>query len=442
MFATNCVSTFYEIVLEFAPVFTAPSFENFCVIVLGWLLCQGRRTVTEVICAAGLNGVRHHSAFHRFFSRARWALDETGRVVALMAVALLAPDGPVLLAVDDTLCRKRGRKIFGVGMHHDPLLSSRKVSVMHSGHSWVVLALVVKLPFLRDVWVSLPVAFGLYRAKKTCPAEEYVTRPQIAVRLIERVASWFPERRLVVMGDAAYGGKSVVRHLPEGVDLIARMHPKARLNAPAPKGERRRGRPRIRGGRIASPQEQFANMRGFRRVKMALYGRKGEFLIKQVRGALWYNSAGARRVNIAMIRDASGKMKDDVFYTTDLSASAEEILKRYAMRWSIEVAFHDAKGCLGLEDPQNRTRKAVERSAPFALLVYSMAILWWCKHGHKTELSIFRPWYRQKRHVSFADMLGALRREILRERFLTTPPNERDSQKIIEHLVDRLSRVA
>lgn len=175
---------------------------------------------------------------------------------------------------------------------------------------------------------------------------------------------------------------------------------------------------------------------------MTLYGRKGEFLIKQIRGALWYKSVGARRVNIVMIRDAGGSMRDNVFYTTDLSASAEEMLKRYAMRWSIEVAFHDAKGCLGLEDPQNRTRRAVERTAPFALLLYSMVIMWWCRHGHKKDLVISRPWYRQKKHVSFADMLGALRREILRERFLTTPLDERGSQKIIEHLVDRLSRVA
>jgi SRSO17 transposase len=442
MFATNCVSTFYEIVLEFAPVFTAPSLENFCVIVLGWLLCQGRRTITGVIGAAGMAGVRHHAAFHRFFSHARWCLDEMGKVVALMAVALLAPDGPVLVAVDDTLCRKRGQKIFGVGMHHDPLLSSRKVRVTHSGHSWVVLAVVVRLPLLRDVCVALPAAFGLYRAKKSCPPQEYVTRPEIAVSLIRKAALWFAGRPLVVMGDAAYGGKSVVRHLPEGVDLIARMHPKAVLNAPAPKGERHRGRPCIRGERIASPKEQFRQAQGFRLVKMDLYGRRGEFMIKQINRVLWYKSAGARLVNVVMVTDPTGSMHNDVFYTTELEASAEEVLKRYAMRWSIEVAFHDAKGHLGFEDPQNRARRAVERTAPFALLTYSMVILWWCKHGHKTSLITWGPWYRQKRHASFADMLGALRRETLRQRFLATPHNERDSQKIIEHLVERLSCVA
>src|SRR5208337_3006491 len=60
------------------------------------------------------------------------------------------------------------------------------------------------------------------------------TRPQLAVELISLAASWFPERKLIVSGDSAYGGASVLRKLPANVELISHVHPKGALYEPAP----------------------------------------------------------------------------------------------------------------------------------------------------------------------------------------------------------------
>lgn len=90
------------------------------------------------------------------------------------------------MALDDTWARKRVRKTFGVGMHHDPLLSSRKTAVMNWGHNWVVLGVLVQFPFRKDRWFCLPVLFRLYLNKDAAARSRrvYRTRPELAVEML------------------------------------------------------------------------------------------------------------------------------------------------------------------------------------------------------------------------------------------------------------------
>ena len=133
--------------------------------------------------------------------------------------------------------------------------------------------------------------------------------------------------------------------------------------------------------------------------------------------ALWYNSAGARPLRVVVVRDPSRRRKDDCFFSTDLSLSPKAILEWFALRWPLEVAFYNAKQFLGLEDPQNRTPKAVQRTAPLALHLHDLVILWFAEHGRFDAQAYRRthPWYAQKRTPSFADMLACLKRASLRE---------------------------
>src|SRR2546425_893303 len=90
-----------------ASCFAAPTYRVFCHLVAGWLHCPGRHTVTGVAVAAGSDVVRwrHISAFHRFFSRARWEPDALGRVVFTLALRVLPAGWPLILLVDDSLAR-------------------------------------------------------------------------------------------------------------------------------------------------------------------------------------------------------------------------------------------------------------------------------------------------------------------------------------------------
>ena len=142
---------------------TAPTFDTFVTIMTGWVLAR-RHTVTGAILAADAVGAKHHSAFHRPFARPEWCLDELGLAVFTLIEPWLG-NGTIMAVLDDTLARKRGLKIHGAGMHHDPLISTRKVPRLSWGHSWVVLSIIVRFPFCADRYFADLAQAGVERCR-------------------------------------------------------------------------------------------------------------------------------------------------------------------------------------------------------------------------------------------------------------------------------------
>jgi hypothetical protein len=410
---------------------TSPSFDSLRIVLCGWVFAS-RRTLTGMIAAAGAVGKKHHSAFHRLFAAARWSLDGMGLMVLGLLVSWLG-EGAILLAVDDTLARKRGLKVFGVGMHHDPLLSSRKKAITNWGHSWVVLGVIVTFPLWPNRPFCLPILFRLYLNKKAADKHRrvYRTRPELAIELLRLVCRWQQSRRFHVIADSAYGGQSVLNQLPGNCDLTSRLVLDARLYAAAP--ERRpgtNGRPRKRGPRLPSP-EQMLDARA-RRVVLAIYGRRDK--VRLCDTVAYVYTAPHRPLRVVAVEPLTGGRRRQAFYSTCSDASAQQVLTWYAMRWSLEVAFHDSKGSLGFEEPQGWTRRAVERTAPMAMLLYSLIVLWFVREGHRHYRVPDRPWYRTKRHASFADMLQTLRQESLREQVFAEALSRHGYEKLLEYL--------
>lgn len=454
-------STMEASIRQFSCCFTRPSFQTFGVIVAGWLLGHGRRTVTRVLLAGDGLKRKTFSCYHRFFSQARWNVDAVGRVVLNLVLKFIAPEAPIVVAVDDTLNRKTGKRIWAAGMHHDPLMSTAKRAVFSFGHNWVVLSVQLRLPFAPDKVWSLPILMRLYRCKQKkrnpgcprgerkaigqAPPKEYRTRPQLASEMIALLASWLPKRTIRVVGDSAYAGKSISRHLPPNAHLTSRMVMNAALyDAPPKRRKGQRGAPRKKGRRLDSPA-QLAKSKKVRwtKTKVTLYGCRVRVWYKHG-VVLWYNSAGTRPLRIVVVRDPSGRRKDDCFFSTDLSLPAKAILELFAMRWPLEVAFYNAKQYLGLEDPQNRTPRAVQRTAPLALYLHTLVILWFADHGHFDAAAYRRahPWYRQKNTPSFADMLSCLRTASLKESIIQTPGQKPPSTKNLLPLFQALETAA
>lgn len=416
-------ATFTQLLQPFVFVFTAPSFVTFGQILTGWTLSQRHRFVTELIFSSGNVDNGHWSRFHRFFSHAAWDLDRLAAVLARLVVRLMCPGALLLWAVDDTLCRKRGLSLFGVGMHHDPLISSKAKALTSWGHDWVVLCLIIVGPFWAPNKVfALPIAMRLYRNRqgvtkgkkgrtKTSPAPNHRTRPQLAVELIGLVSAWFPHQEHVLLGDNAYGGKSVLRHLPANIHLISGVHPKGALYAQAPpKVPGTRGAPRKKGDRLPGMAEWAADTRKrWTRLTFDQFGLHATLSVK-TQTALYYKAGGSRPLTIVLTRDRFGGRPDRMFYCTKLDWSADQILSAYACRWAIECTFENSKQLLGLEDPANRFPKAVERTAPVGLMLYSLIVVWFDQVGHAKVQFPHRPWYTHKRAPSFADMLTTLRR--------------------------------
>ncbi len=158
------VPEFMALLQGLSATMTAPTFASLTTVLTGWVFAS-RRTVTRMILAAGSAADKHFSSYHRLFSSARWSLDRLGLAVFDLIQPFLG--NVVVLGLDDTLARKRGLKMFGTGMHHDPLLSSRGKVITNWGHSWVVLGVIVELPFRPGHYYCLPILFRLYLNKKS-----------------------------------------------------------------------------------------------------------------------------------------------------------------------------------------------------------------------------------------------------------------------------------
>lgn len=413
---------------------TAPTFTSMTTLLTGWVFA-GRRTVTRMILAAGDAADKHFSSYHRVFSAACWSLDALG----LAVFHLLEPwlHGTVMLALDDTLARKRGQKMFGTGMHHDPLLSSRGKAITNWGHSWVVLGVIVELPFRPGHSYCLPILFRLYLNKKSAAKHRraYRSRPELAVELLQVLCNHRKNRHFHAIADSAYGGQSVLCFLPGNCDLTSRLVLDARLyDAPPKRQPGTNGRPRKRGERLPTPQAMLAGR--CRRAKLNIYGRTQTARLADRRAHV--HAAPGRPLHVVATEALKGGRGQEAFYTTCVDATAEQILTWYAMRWSIEVTNHDSKQHLGFEEPQGWTRRAVERTAPLAMLLYTLVVLWFAGEGHRDWRPLECPWYTSKTAPSFADMLHTLRRLSLRQQVLAMAlrgPGARKIQQLLENAV-------
>lgn len=438
------VSSFVTLLQEFSGCFTSPSMTSFVTLMAGWVLDLRRHTVTEVIRAAGAVGHKHISSYHRFFSRARWTTDEVGLELAALVIQRLAPQGVVRLVVDDTLGRHTGKCIAAASMHRDPLLSTGRRPFFHWGHVWVVLAIEVTL--FDKSW-ALPVLFRLHRSEKRCKAEKkpYHKLTEHARELVELLAKRYAHRRFELLGDAAYTNSTLIKGRPSNVTLMGRGRLDAALYAPAPARRRgQMGRSRVRGKRLASPAwwARRKNTR-WKKTEVTVYGRTVTVRVLII-DALWYVAGGSEVIRHVVVRDFPGHEKDDVFVSTDPTLTPRQIIESFSKRWSLEVSFHEAKGKLGFEDPQNRTERAVERTAPLALISYSLTVLWYVQYGQNTRAARLPtlPWYTHKAGTTFSDMLATLRRASWSERLFDPASSTSDLRKRLRPLVDYVASAA
>ena len=131
-----------------------------------------------------------------------------------------------------------------------------------------------------------------------------------------------------------------------------------------------------------------------------------------------------RPLGVVAVETLRGGRGQEAFYSTCAEATAEQVLTWYAMRWSIEV-----------------TRPAAQRTAPIAMLLYSLIVLWFARTGHHDWQPLHSPWYTAKTHSSFADMLRTLRRQSLRHSISAWAPTGPGARKI-QQLLENISAMA
>jgi hypothetical protein len=408
----------------FSPLFTAPSFRTFTGLACGFLAQPGKRTVCGMLSGAGLSRSWPHDRAHWFFSRARWDAGALGLSVARLVAELLVPAGaPVDVAVDDTLFKRRGKKVWAASWFHDG--SAPGPAKTGYGNNWVVLGIIVRLRFM-----SRPVAVPVM-AKLVIKGTNSKSRLWLARRMAERLAAALPGREIRVVADSAYAGGEL-KGLPAGISWTTRLRKDAALHGLPPARTGRPGRPRVKGDRLPSLAKMAAAAE-FSQVTVVRYGRT-ETVAAAVVTCLWYSVFGSRPVTVVIVRDKPGSGFGIALVTTDRAATAEQVIERYVSRWSIEVAIEDSKQIFGTGQARNRTAAAVERTVPFELACQAITVTWYATAGHDPadlrERRALSPWYTSKAEPATADMAAKLRRVIIAARFKASRPDQPTPQEI------------
>lgn len=453
------VPSFQQFLQPFSEQMTAPTFASFTRIIVGWIWAS-RHTVTAALVAAQAIGKKHHSAFHRVFANAPWSLDAVGLgllrliLIAIAFSGLFSSGSVLFLVIDDTLCRRRGRSMFGVGSHYDPLLTGRTASNAHRslksrGHSWVILGLLVQFPFRPGHWFCLPLLFRLCLNKKTAAKEHcpYRSRPELARQMLDLVCQQWPQRRFHALVDSAYGGQDTLRNLPGNCDLTARWITNAILQEPAPpRKPGQKGASRKHGERRPNAQQMLEQR--CEQVELDSYGVHGRYRWCSTLACL--HTVPERLLRILATEPLSQSSHPRpklraMFYSTDTLTPPREILSFFGRRWAVEVTIHDAKQQLGMGQPQSWTKAAVQRATPTLMLLYGLVVLWFAAEGHRFWRTQRWPWYPGKEHASFADMLGTLRERMLRRRLrhiLRSSSLAQGAQKVLKTALRFLKQAA
>jgi hypothetical protein len=415
-----------------APAFTQPTFITFLHIATGWLLCRSRPTVTNLYCTAGSSllghAARHWTVYEKFFYRAVWSLSDVSRllltrvVVPLidrraMAMEAEGEASAIDLNIDDTTCGRCGKHVAWAGYFKDASISNTLKTVVHWSHNWVIAAVTMRDKRWPQWVIGLPVLFELYRKKPECDASHpFLTRQQIAARMIRDTRDALPGRTIRVAADGQYATGHVVQAASAAQsNLVSRLRSDAAIYQLPPKRQRRkRGRKKKRGRRLPTPKQLAARRRkGWRTIQVLTYGKQVKRKVLAVIG-LWYHVSKDKPIKLLIVRDPSGKQKDDFLFCTDPTVSDEQIIERFAARWPIEECIHDAKQLGGFEQVQGWCKRTVQRQAPVALIVQTLVKAWYLLHG--ADAATARPkgeqicgWMRPKDHPSYLDMLATLR---------------------------------
>lgn len=412
----NLPPVIMTVLIPFAPLFHAKTWRKVPILLIGTILAPGKRTVTAALRVMGLKDDNKFSLFHQVLNRATWSSLAVGKCLLDMLIKLIYPaDEPLVCGIDETIERRWGEKIAARGIYRDPVRSSESHFVKASGLRWISLMLLTPIPWAQRTW-ALPVMTA------SAPSERYYetrgrkpkTLTERARQMIKQLRRWVPQRSLVIVGDNSYAALDLLaacQGLAEPVTFITRLRLDAALYEPAPPYAGL-GRPRKKGARLPTPQAYLdAPDTLWTTVVVRWYDGQIRAMELASAMAVWFHF-GKTPVPIhwVLIRDPQGKYETVCLLCTDQTITPNQIIDWFVMRWQVEVTFEEARRHLGLETQRQWSDKAIARTTPLLLGLFS----WITLVAHAFHLSgqpvVVRQsaWYA-KALPTFSDALALVR---------------------------------
>jgi hypothetical protein len=427
-----CTDPIITLLEPFRPLFTAPTWKKMMLLLRGTLLARGRRTVTAALWQTGHQQDAHFSAFHQVLNRARWSpLEASRQLLALIMGRFFQAGGTLDLVIDEPLERRWGAKIRKRGHYRDSALSSRKRSVSSPGLRWIVLAVVVGVPWTRQRW-ALPFLAVLATTPEVSQqlGLRHKTLGRRAHQLVSLLWRWLPGVPIKLMGDLAYSildlGLHCTRHQ---ITLIAPFRLDSVIHQPTPpRSKHTLGRPPVVGPRLPSLEHILHDPQtAWQRLTLDWYG-EGQRTLECCTGTAWWYRFGFTPLPIRWVltRDPAGKRPAKALFSTDQTQTAEEIIGDFMKRWSLEATFEESRAHLGIETQRQWSNLAIERTTPLLFGLYSLVALIGRALAPDGQLPLKQAIWYHKETATFGDVLALVRRHLWGDFLFPTSPSDPD----------------
>ena len=432
-----------------APLFSNLTWVKAQFLAVGAILATGNRTVCSILRIMGLSQDPHFTNYHRVLNRDAWSCLAAGQVLLGLILALIPSDWPIVLAADDTIERRGGRRIKSRGCYRDAVRSSRGHLVRCFGLKWIVLTVLVPVPWSQRVW-ALPLLTTLSWPEGSGRRTGHKTSLDWTRQMVVQVRRWLPERELILVLDGGFAAVKLAHDCQRHqVAMVCRLRLDAALyDPPGPQPPSKRG-PKPKKGQRQRRLTEWAGDREtpWERIEVDWYG--GERKVMQVFSGtgLWYTRGqDPVAIRYVLARDLEGRLSDAAYFCTDERFGPEEILKYVVQRWSMEVTFEEARAHLGLETQRQWSDLAIARTTPVRLGLFSvvtlLAVQW-----HRSGLLVTEQtaWY-EKGCPTFSDCMRLARQQIWRSRIMGPSSEAADviqlPRPLLEALVHGLSSAA
>lgn len=435
----DCSST----ILLFQTLFSKRTWHYAQTLLIGAILAPAQRTVTAALRVMGLAQEEQFQRYHRLLNRDRWSLRQGARRLLLAVIDQCVPTGRIVLALDDTLERRRGKMITATGIYRDAVRSSHSHFVKTSALRWLCLMAVVPVPFSRRRW-AVPVLTRL------APSERYNQRrgqrhkklTDHARGLLLTVRRWLPGREIVCVGDSSFAALEFLAAVQSQMTVITRLRLDAALYAPAPqRPAKQRGRPACKGPRLPKLIDLLNDpTQRWTRLILPQWYRQKDRCVEILSGtAVWYHS-GKPTVPLrwVLVRDPLGKLDPQAFLSTESTLEPQQILAYYLDRWQVEVTFREVREHLGVETQRQWSERAIARTTPVLFGLYSIITLIATQlHTHGGVDRRSTAWY-VKEQCCFSDAIAAVRRVFWHAEGFSMSGSDPDQQQIPPELLRRL----
>jgi hypothetical protein len=418
-------SNIISILKPFSKLFSAPSWKKSLTLLFGTIICTGKRTVCSALRAMGLENETSFSKYHHLLNRTNWSLLKAAKILFFILLPLIK-NNPIILDVDETLERRKGAKIKAKGYYRDAVRSSKSQVVKTTGLKWLVMALSVRLPFTSRAF-ALPFLTVLEYSKKYCEKkdERHKTTVSWTKQMILQVRRWVgKKKKIILVGDGGFATAQLsLTCICHNISLVSRLKMNARLfDFPLEVPIKGRGRPSLKGKRLVNFKEML-NLKKLPWKDKEIVSYRG--MKRLVRFAsstcMWGGGNGLMPIPIrwVLVVDPTGRMDPLPLMSTGVSLTPEQIIELYVDRWSLEVTFEETREHLGVETQRQWSDKAIARSTPILMGLYSLVCLMANRLGETSMIKIEKTAWYKKSHITFSDMLRAVRITIWRENLIT-----------------------